>query len=207
MTNLLTGESSLSEEKRSAKTFPNRTANFNGVQSVVHQPGPDGMNFIKVSWSPAERESSGLIPLPADVAKYEVTVLSATRQLSDFDNEFLGNEDRKVVYFNDGVNFGVIGGLQAGDTYYARVRAIHHEYYDLLETDEVRHEENNKYVEITMLTNDATSVIFESDLFSVTKADGVEGLTTARPHGASRQEGRIIILGYIIRAWTLSSSL
>jgi hypothetical protein len=180
VTNLITGEKSLSDEKRSAKTFSNRTASFEGVQNVMHQPGPDGLNFIKVSWSPAVRDSNGLIPLPSDAAKYEVSILSSTRQLSDFNNISLENEDRKVVYFNESVNFGVVGGLQSGMTYYVRVRAIHHEYYDNLSDEEYKHEENNKYVEITMLTNDSNTISFDQSLFFVTKGDGAEGLNSAK---------------------------
>jgi len=179
VTNLNTGESSLSDEKRSAKTFSNRTASFLGVQSVSHQPGPDGLNFIKVSWSPAERESNGLIPLPSDAAKYEVTILSAMRQLSDFDNTLLSNDDRKVIYFNESVNFGVIGGLISGGTYYVRVRAIHHEYIDKQNLEGYRHEENNKYIEITMLTNDSNSIEFDPTSFLMNNADGSKALNSA----------------------------
>ena len=71
--NLLTDNFSLNDKKLSAKTFANRTASFEGVQSVIHQPGPDGLNFIKVIWSPAEKGSTGFVPLPSDAAKYEVT--------------------------------------------------------------------------------------------------------------------------------------
>ena len=38
------------------------------VESVIHQPGPDGTNFVKVSWGAAVRESSGVIPMLADVS-------------------------------------------------------------------------------------------------------------------------------------------
>ena len=47
--NLLTGQVSSSTEKKVVKTFYNRTADFYGVESVIHQPGPDGTNFVKVS--------------------------------------------------------------------------------------------------------------------------------------------------------------
>ncbi len=200
VTNLITGEKSQSEEKRSATTFPNRTASFDGVQSVTHKPGPDGMNFIKVTWTPAKRESSGLIPLPADVSKYEVTVLSSSRQLTDFDNENLANDERKVVYFSDNANYGVVGGLQPGETYFIRVRAIHYEFYDESKFSELKHEENNKYLSITMLTNDSSDLDFDPELFSVLKGDGQEALTSAKaswgvPTGGAFNHFRIYYKG------------
>lgn len=179
VTNLISGESSLNDEKRGATTFANKTADFLGIQSVTHQPGPDGLNFIKVSWVPAKRESNGLIPLPSDAAKYEVTVLSASRQLSDFDNILLGNDERKVTYFNESVNYGVIGGLISGATYYVRVRAIHQEYAEKQNLEGYRHEENNKYIEITMLTNDSNSVEFDGASFQVNNSSGAKALNSA----------------------------
>ena len=198
--NLLTGQVSSSTEKKVVKTFYNRTADFYGVESVIHQPGPDGTNFVKVSWGAAVRESSGVIPMLADVSKYEVTVLNASRLISDFDNENLPNEERKIAYFNESSTYGIIGGLQPNNTYYIRVRAIHHGYYENLDNIDYQHEKNNKYVEITMLSGDGSEIDFESDSFVVTKPDGVEGLNSAVanwdfPTGGAFDHFRIIYKG------------
>ena len=104
----------------------------------------------------------------ADVSKYEVTVLNASRLITDFDNENLPNEERKVAYFNDSSTYGIIGGLQPNNTYYFRVRVIHHGYYENLDIIDYQHERNNKYVEITMFSGDGSEIDFETD-FTVTK--------------------------------------
>ena len=176
--NLLTDNFSLNDKKLSAKTFANRTASFEGVQSVIHQPGPDGLNFIKVVWSPAEKGSTGFVPLPSDAVKYEVTVLSSDRILSDFDNTELSNDDRKILYFSANNSYGVVGGLIPGQTYFVRVRAIHQEYSSKSTIEGYKHEENNKYVAITMLTSDLGKVDFDSDSLVIDRPDGAEGLTS-----------------------------
>ena len=198
--NLLTGQVSSSTEKKVVKTFYNRTADFYGVESVIHQPGPDGTNFVKVSWGAAVRESSGVIPMLADVSKYEVTVLNASRLISDFDNENLPNEERKIAYFNESSTYGIIGGLQPNSTYYIRVRAIHHGYYENLDNIDYQHEKNNRYVEITMLSGDGSEIEFDTDSFIVTKPDGLEGLNSAVanwgfPTGGAFDHFRIIYKG------------
>lgn len=198
--NLLTGQVSASTEKKVAQTFYNRTADFHGVESVVHQPGPDGTNFVKVSWAAATRESSGVIPMLGDVAKYEVTVLNASRLITDFDNEKLTNDERKVTYFNENSAYGIVGGLQPNETYYIRVRAIHHGYYDYLDDPTYQYEKNNKYVKITMLSGDGNEIDFDKESFIVTKPDGLDGINSALanwefPTGGAFDHFRLIYKG------------
>ena len=100
----------------------------------------------------------------ADVSKYEVTVLNASRLITDFDNENLPNEERKVAYF--------------------RVQYLwyHRWFYRIIYTSvksnaswllrkfdniDYQHEKNNRYVEITMLSGDGSEIEFETNSFIV----------------------------------------
>lgn len=207
--NLESGLYSLNDEKRSIRTFSNRTASFEGVQSVFHQPGPDGLNFIKVNWSPAVKEASGPLPMPSDPAKYEVTVLSADRILADFDNKLLSTVDRKVVYFNSSESFGIVGGLVEGQTYYVRVRAYHTDFVNNGSNGLVRHEENNKYIEITMLSGDADNLNFDPTLFFAVRPEGAAGLNSVNlnwsfPTGGAYNHFRVYFQGLEIDDSNLS---
>ena len=90
----------------------------------------------------------------------------------------MSTDDRKVLYFSGNNFYGVVGGLVPGQTYYVRVRALHQDYSSKSYIDGYKHEENNKYIAITMLTSDLGKVEFDPESLAINRPDGAQGLTS-----------------------------
>lgn len=176
------GESQIqsdSEVMKSATTFDNQVADFNGISSASNTPGQDGKDSIKVRWTPA-RTSGGLTKQEWDPVAYEVVLVDAERLTpNDMDIPYSSAEGRWVYSFNheDTRNEYIIRGLPSETKFYVRMRAIHFASIDDVYNPKKRSELNTTYVTISTLSSSLADINFQTDSFALALAPGEQGLS------------------------------
>lgn len=164
---------------KSATTFDNQVADFNGVSSASNTPGQDGKDSIKIRWTPA-RTSGGLTKQVWEPKFYEVVLVDADRLTpNDMDVEYTATQGRWVFAFNhdNSINEYIVRGIPSQTRFYVRMRAIHEASIDDVYDPKKRSELNTNYVTISTLSASLADINFPSESFAVTLASGVQGLS------------------------------
>jgi hypothetical protein len=172
--------SSASNVVKTAMTFDNQVADFDGITAAFNMAGQDGKDSIKIRWTPA-RISGGIIKQPWDPKLYEVIVVDASRlSPSDMDANFLPSQGKWTYSFNhaDDLNEYVVRGLPANKRFYVRMRCLHETSENNVYNPRMRSELNTKYVEISTLSDSLADLKFEPSAFAVALSPGEQGLTS-----------------------------
>lgn len=142
------GNSSVNSKTVDITTFPNATADFNGISAAENQLGMDGMYGLKVQWVAAIKTGL-LVPDITDVFKYEVTTLEEPLTPVAFDNPAYANDPKKKILLvgSDKITASV-NGLKPDTNYYVRVRAIHYGYETYKLDPSYKKEENSKAIKL-----------------------------------------------------------
>jgi len=180
---------SVSRESQTAKTLSGYVSDTRGITSVQNLPGEEGKNSITVTWNKVINKTPKSIPIPkipTDVKKYQVVLINPAitglaPTIVNFNDENKTETDgRIVVDIYDSLNVGrpnersyaQVNGLIPNTLYYVRVRAIqmgvNWEGSDL-------HEQNNKVLEITTLSDNLADITFNPGSFQVNTSEGVAG--------------------------------
>lgn len=167
---------------KSATTFDNQVADFNGISSAANTPGQDGKDSIKIRWTPA-RTSGGLTKQTWEPKSYEVVLVDADRLTpNDMDVEYTSTQGRWVFAFNhdNSMNEYIVRGLPSQTRFYVRIRAIHEGSVDDVYDPKKRSELNTNYITISTLSASLADINFPSESFAVTLATGVQGLSAVQ---------------------------
>jgi hypothetical protein len=175
----LSGLSSLSDKSILVKTYSNIASNFWGITNTSNLSGVDGRNAISVNWAAAERQGSDFVKKEIDPINYEIILLDSD-QLSpaSFDDETQPAAKRKVVLVDGAKISHQVNGLQAGTKYYVRVQCIHHGYSLYGADPTYLRDSNSKYLEIETLGDNSSDIEVDLNLFTVTTAQGIAGLSS-----------------------------
>ena len=176
----VSGAFSNSQVVRTAVTFDNAVANFEGISSAYNMPGQDGKDSLKIRWTPAVT-SGGITKQPWDPKTYEVVVVDSERLTpSDMDSPFSNDDGRWVYEFNhdDSVNEQIIRGLPASKRYYIRMRCLHEGSDPDVYNPRKRSELNTKYITISTLSDSLADLDFNPQSFAVALTPGEQGLTS-----------------------------
>ncbi len=164
---------------KTATTFDNSVADFNGISSASNVPGASGKDALRVRWSPA-RSSGSLSKQQWDPKSYEIVVVDSERLSPlDMDITTFGPLDGRWVYgvnHDNGVNEHTIRGLPSAKKFYVRMRAIHEASVDDAYNPRRRSELNTGYVTISTLSNSLADIEFQSSSFAVNLAPSQQGL-------------------------------
>lgn len=167
---------------KSATTFDNQVADFNGISSASNTPGQDGKDSIKIRWTPA-RTSGGLTKQPWEPKSYEVVLVDADRLTpNDMDVEYTPAQGRWVFAFNhdNSMNEYIVRGLPSQTRFYVRIRALHEASVDDVYDPKKRSELNTNYITISTLSASLADINFSSESFAVTLANGEQGLSAVQ---------------------------
>jgi hypothetical protein len=167
-----------SQQVRTATTFDNQVADFQGISSAYNMPGQDGKDSIKIRWTPA-KTSGGLTKKDWDPKSYEVILVDSEKLTpNDMDVPYTNTDGRWVFSFihDDTVNEYVVRGLPSETKFYVRMRAIHEASVDDVFNLKRRSELNTNYVLISTLSASLADITFPSDAFALALAPGPQGL-------------------------------
>lgn len=172
------GQQSVNDAFKTITTFANETANFQGVAIAKNLSGGDSKNSLIIEWPAAERKG-GYIPEDSDVSKYEITLLDADQLTPVAFDDTSFSTPRRIVNYVDGKNIShQVNGLLPGTTYYIRVRGIHYGYSKYSADPTYSHDENNKYITGTTLSNSVGDIQVDLDSFQVTTPSNSTGKTS-----------------------------
>lgn len=170
---------SVSNESRSARTFSNLTANFDGIATVRNLPGAAGLTGLKVEWPEAERQGSQFSPKEMDPIEYRITLVDSDQLSSaDINDPSFTEPMRKVVSVPSTRAWQEINGLAPGTTYLVQVRAIHHG--STLYGSDVTYklEQNTDFIEATTLSLGDDGIDIDASSFKVSRSNGSAGLSS-----------------------------
>lgn len=173
------GRRSDSTKSLNAKTFNNRTANFDGIGTVRNTAGTDGLTSLNVSWPEAERRGTVFVPNEMDVIEYVITAVdSEFLTPGDMNNREFERPQRYEFIIPGTSSSRVINGLQPGKEYHLQVRAVHKGFVDFGGIPGYQAEENINYITISTLSSDSSSLEFDASNISAQRFNGSLGLTS-----------------------------
>lgn len=130
---------------KSAITFANETASFNGVSGLELGIGNRSMDTVFVKWIPAEIKGTNLNIKPNDPIAYEITYWA--KGIPKVSQQFPNTIANPTLSKSTGET---VGDLAPGTTYYFQVRSIHKKYAtEIGQNVTYKREENNKVLKIT----------------------------------------------------------
>jgi hypothetical protein len=165
------------------RTFFNNVCDFAGIGSLQNLPGVDGVDSIRVNWPQAISETDGLLINPdSDPLEYEISIINANfYSPQDFDNVNLNGGFGRVttyVQYNPQVQSVTVRGLTSNTRYFVRMRCLHRGTVVDLSKPWLKWEMNNKYLEITTLSNELSSIVYNPDEIQITPGVGLESFST-----------------------------
>lgn len=170
---------STSNERRSATTFSNVTANFVGVSNIRNVPGADGLTALLVEWPEAQRLGTDFSPKDGDVTSYIITLVDSDQLTpGDMNDQSFGEPARKVVVVPGTQTSRVVNGLQPGTTYHVQVRAVHDAFSEFGSIPTYKLEQNNYYLTATTLSSDSEGIIYDASVVSAARLNGSAGLNS-----------------------------
>jgi len=171
-----------------AKTFTNKTCDFNGIVSASPLPGSEGLNAIKVTWSLAVQIGLDLFPDEQDPVQYVITVIDGKELLPNSMNDTnFGPPKRKIFFADKTARSANVYGLLPGKPYYVQVRCEHEGYFEFGSNPTYRRETNVNYILVETLSGGQSSLSLNSANFVVQRADGAAGINTLKAIWESAQ--------------------
>lgn len=165
-----------SQETRSARTFPNLTADFNGVINVKSPPGIKGLDTLMVVWGDAGDTMSPISNAITDLSHFELTVLDAELYTpADMNNENIESPDRKIIKVDKKSFLYEVSGLKSDHPYHFQVRAIHKGFNEFGNDPSYKVEENTNYLTGSTLSADMANLEVDINGLVATRAPGKLG--------------------------------
>ncbi len=173
------GRRSDSTKSINARTFSNRTANFDGIGTVRNTAGTDGLTSLNITWPEAERRGTVFVPNEMDVVEYIIVAVdSEFLTPGDINNKEFERPERYEFIIPGTSSSRVINGLQPGREYHIQVRAVHKGFVDFGGNPGYKAEENVNYITISTLSSDSNSLEFDASNISAQRFNGSLGLTS-----------------------------
>jgi hypothetical protein len=181
--NIKSGVESTNTNIKTAQTFTNLTANFNGISELQHLNGVDGTTGIKVLWLPAEKKGYDTTPSDEiDALIYKITVINGSACTPNFINDPAApaeceKKTLSATYSDRSLN---VTGLKPNTKYYIQVRCVHNGYTQNSLNPSYKVEVNTNYLELTTFDSSGSSIPFNESSFLLSHASGLGGLTAVK---------------------------
>ncbi len=168
-----------------ARTFFQKTCNFNGIDSVENLPGTAGTDSLTIKWSNAEVTSKGIKPDKGDPREYEITLIDAKsyKPSNFFDVDLLGGVGRytTLVTHDEFSSEYVYRGLPSGTEFFIKVRCYNKEESERpgdKGNPQYDGEMNTNYVKIATLDDTLASIDYDADKILLIRGSGEDATKT-----------------------------